>query len=96
MAGPAVGCGAYLAWVGHRFGSVTLPFRAQQIATLRGRTESPVSVPAPPSMSRGVIRWVTMTRASMALRAVTTVAQSPCSRPRCAASSGDTSTNSSG
>ena len=44
VAGPAVGCGAYLAWVGHRFGSVTLPFRAQQIATLRGRTESPVSV----------------------------------------------------
>ena len=44
----------------------------------------------------GVIRSVTMTRASMAARAETMVAHPPFSRPRSAASSGETSQKNSG
>ena len=47
-------------------------------------------------MVSGVIRSVTSTRASMALRAVTIVAQPMCSSPRSVASSGETSQKNSG
>src|SRR5207248_10631513 len=41
---PVVGTAIFLAWVGARFGSVTLPFRVQQIAGLRGHTVNPLVV----------------------------------------------------
>src|SRR4051794_29016139 len=49
-----------------------------------------------PSTVSGRSRSVTITRASIAARAVTIVAQPACSSPRSAASSGLTSTNGSG
>jgi hypothetical protein len=41
---PMVGAAIFLAWVGARFGSVTLPLRVQQIPGLRGRTVNPIVV----------------------------------------------------
>ena len=49
-----------------------------------------------PCTVSGVIRSVTRTRASIALRTVTIVAQPRCSRPRSAASSGEISQKNSG
>lgn len=57
---------------------------------------SPIWWTVRPCTVSGVIRAVTMTRASTALRAVTMVAQPMCSRPRSAASCGETSQKNSG
>ena len=76
----------------------------------RSLAESPVAIPRSPQWygmpiwcttcpSRsfsGRTRSLTSTRASTAARAVTTVANSPCSSFRSAASSGETSTKNSG
>jgi hypothetical protein len=43
VAGPVVGCGAYLAWVWVRFGDPLLPYREQQTAAFRGRLANPVA-----------------------------------------------------
>jgi hypothetical protein len=41
---PVAGTAIFLAWIGQRFGSVTLPFRVQQIPGLRGHTVDPLVV----------------------------------------------------
>lgn len=43
LAGPVVGAGAYLAWVGHRFGDPWLPFTVQQQNGHRGQFAVPVT-----------------------------------------------------
>jgi len=40
--GPAAGCGAFLGWVGWRYGDALAPLRVQQQGTLRGRVADPV------------------------------------------------------
>lgn len=57
---------------------------------------SPIWWTVRPWTVRGLSRSVTMTRASTALRAVMIVAQPPCSRPRSAASCGESSQKNSG
>lgn len=41
VAAPLAGCAAYLAYIGHRFGSVTLPYRVQTGAGLHGHPGNP-------------------------------------------------------
>lgn len=43
---PVVGCVAYLAWVGHRFGDFWAPFSVQVRGNLRGRFADPVTTAA--------------------------------------------------
>ena len=50
LVAPVVGAGAYLAWVGHRFGDAWLPFTVQQQGGHRGQFAVPVS-----AMARDVV-----------------------------------------
>jgi hypothetical protein len=44
VAGPAMGCGMYLLWVGHVFGDALLPFRIQRSPLYRGPATNPLPV----------------------------------------------------
>src|SRR6266700_1969710 len=93
---------------GHRLDLLDVHVRVQrEVGKLVGGVPSGVAVRSPmpgkptwcsvrPCTLRGRVRSVTSTRASMALRAVTIVAQPRCSRPRSAASCGETSQKNAG